>query len=295
MSGPVAVWSLWTAPLTGGSHPGWGTPRHHLLSWVLSVRLARPLFGRLVLVTDSRGAALLRDGLGLPFDEVSTALDALHGLDPDWWAVAKLHACAMQETPFVHLDSDVYLWRPLPERLLAAPVFAEHPETGELGASCYRPEEVEAALRRSGGWLPEELAAWMPHGGRLTAPNCGVLGGTAVGFLRHFAAQALRLVGHPDNQAAWRSRPVAGDAIVVEQLLLAACVAYHAARPGSPHAGVRLDYLFESGAAAWREAEAAGYTHLVAGAKRDPEILARLDRVVARDWPEDHARACALV
>jgi len=67
--------------------------------------------------------------------------------------------------------NDVFLWKPLDDVLLAAPVFAELPETGDLGDSCYRPEAVEHALRRSGGWMPDEFMAWMPHGGRLIAPN----------------------------------------------------------------------------------------------------------------------------
>ena len=116
-----AVWSLWTAPLTSGTHPGWLTPRHHLLGWILSFHLARAHATETCLVTDSQGAALLVEGLGLPFDHVSTALDALAGRDPEWWAIAKLHACAAQDAPFLHLDSDVFLWQPLPAALLAAP------------------------------------------------------------------------------------------------------------------------------------------------------------------------------
>lgn len=290
-----AVWSLWSAPLTGGTHPGWLTPLHHLLGWILSFHLARAHAAETRLVTDAAGAALLVDGLGLPFDHVSTELDALAGWDPEWWAIAKLHACAAQDAPFLHLDSDVFLWKPLPPSLLAAPVFAEHPEESDLGASCYRPEAVEHALRQAGGWMPEEFMAWMPHGGRLVAPNCGILGGTDTAFLRYFAHTALRFIGHPANMPAWRRKAgIAGDAIVFEQLFLAACVQYHAGRAGSPHATVRLEHLFASPAAARHDAEAQGYTHLVAGAKREAGVLAALERIVARDHPAAYARACAM-
>ena len=137
--------------------------------------------------------------------------------------------------------------------------------------------------------------AWMPHGGRLVAPNCGVLGGTDTAFLRHFATTALRFIDHPANQPIWaRKAGIAGDAIVFEQLFLAACVQYHAGRAGSPHASVRLMHLFESPAAARQDAEARGYTHLVAGAKREPAVLAALERIVARDHPAAYARASAL-
>jgi hypothetical protein len=55
-------------------------------------------------------------------------LDGLPSTLRRWWTLGKLHAYRSQTTPFVHLDSDVYLWSPLPRRLTSAPVFGQNPE-----------------------------------------------------------------------------------------------------------------------------------------------------------------------
>jgi hypothetical protein len=73
-----AVWSFWSAPMAAGSGSGgWLESKYHLMSWVFSVEMARRHFRKIALVTDTPGADLLVDGLGLRFDEVSTELDAL--------------------------------------------------------------------------------------------------------------------------------------------------------------------------------------------------------------------------
>ena len=83
--------------------------------------------------------------------------------------------------------------------------------------------------------------------------------------------------------------------ILAEQYLLAACIEYHRRRAGSPHGGVDIAYLFESGAAASNRDRLmqAGFTHLIADAKRNPVFARRLEARVQRDYPEHYAR-CVL-
>jgi hypothetical protein len=102
---------------------------HHLLSWVLSVCEAVRHYPDTCLVTDTEGARLLVDSLGLPFRHVDLRLDALHpACDDEWWVLGKLTAYAAQTAPFIHLDNDVVLWNALPSAVTAAPVFAQNPE-----------------------------------------------------------------------------------------------------------------------------------------------------------------------
>ena len=290
-----AVWSLWTKPLHASQHTGWPTQQHHLLSWILSVFTARQHFGETHLVTDSAGADLLVETLDLPFDSVDLSLDALGQQDPDWWSLGKLYAYRAQHEPFVHIDSDVFLWNPLPPELLAADIFAQSPETAPYGRSYYRPESIEVDIRRHGGFLPPEFASHLPLGGEVRAANCGILGGMRTDFIRHYADAAIQLVEHPDNAAAWATRPRRDqDCVTVEQLTLTACEAWHSGREASPFRDVRLAYLFWSEAAAFSEAEARGYTHLVAGAKREPQALAALEQIVARAHPDRYSRVVDL-
>jgi len=62
-----------------------------------------------MLVTDTEGARLLVDKLGLRFTTVMTTLTALDDADPEWWVLGKLWAYRAQTEPFVHLDNDVFL------------------------------------------------------------------------------------------------------------------------------------------------------------------------------------------
>lgn len=322
-----AVWSLWTKPLTQSSRAGWLSPKHHLLSWLLSFESARRFYPETHLVTDDEGARTLIDGLGLEFEHVSTALNALARHDPDWWVLGKLHAYRHQDAPFVHIDSDVFLWEPLPERVASAAVFAQNPEHfGPCAApdppeliTPYRPELIERALTADArGWLPEEWV-WFRRArpDRQRGECCGVFGGTRTDFVRHYAETALRLAHDPANESGWaRVRDMVDSTVDVEQYTLAACVEYHAARPESPFAGVRIAYLFDSAAAAYEPYSASypgnthlfgraeqeaiiadhpGYTHLIGRSKQDAAIADRLERRVRRDYPEQYERCLALV
>lgn len=286
-----AVWSLWTKPLIAKRRQGWLTPKHHLLSWVLSFELAKRYYPDTCLITDDAGAAMLIDGLGLQFGSVSLALNTLTDHDPDWWAIGKLYAYAAQQEPFVHIDNDVFLWEPLPQTLKLAPVFAQHPEYTSYGTSFYRPESIEYDIRRHGGWMPEEFERYMPVGGQLKAENCGIVGGTSTGFIRHYAESAIRFIEHPDNQKAWASRPKRDqDFVTFEQLMLSACLAYHQGRQDSPYADISIAYLFDSYAEALTQADGMGYTHLVAESKRDPQLSCSLEQIVAKDFPLHYQR-----
>jgi hypothetical protein len=292
-----AVWSFWSKPFRAGTGPSWREPVHHLLAWGLSLRLARSHCPETMLVTDTPGRALLVDELGLSFGEVSTALDELDDADPGFWMLGKLVAYSMQDVPFVHLDTDVFLWRPLPASVAGAPVFAQHPEVIPVDRGG-GPRAVEAAFASHGLSLPAEWRWYRSHQPRYhREANCGILGGTRPALLRHFAGLALELVRDPWYSAAWASMPFDGTMnMTIEQFLVAACVDYHRFAPASPHRGSYLRYLFPSAAQAYNPeyARRAGYTHLLSSAKQHPEATARLAARVRAEDPDFYARCEAI-
>ena len=190
-----AVWSFWSKPFAEARGSGWHRPLHHLLAWGLSLRLARRHYPDTMLVTDSEGRALLVDGLGLSFETVTTDLDRLRRADGRLWALGKLAAYGLQTAPFVHLDTDVFLWRALPGRVTSAPVLAQHLERWPAGDGACCPHLLEDAFARAGLRLPAEWAwARARWGVTVLEANCGIVGGTHVAFLRHYAGLALDLV-----------------------------------------------------------------------------------------------------
>jgi hypothetical protein len=284
-----AVWSFWSEPFRAHYAPVWGTPRNHALAWVGSVQSAARHYPDTMLVTDSAGARLLVDRLGLEFSEVSTCLDRFQGRDPGWWVLGKLAAYGMQTAPFVHIDNDVFLWKPLPARLESASVLLQHPEVYSPDQTIYRTGDVERAFAETGGVLPVEWrwARARPDG--LTADNCGIVGGCDVAFMRYFAETALDLVDRPENAAGWSRYPDKWHFVyIVEQFLLSACVGYHQFHPDSAFKGVQAQYLFRSWDEARdpRKAEQLGFTHLMAWSKRAPAIMHRLSERVRKEWPE---------
>jgi hypothetical protein len=193
-----AVWSFWSSPYRAHYHRLWHSEKHHLLSWALSVAVASKHYPDTWLVTDSRGARVLVDRLGLPFRHVDLSLDRLNLTDNDneWWVLGKLTAYAVQTAPFFHLDNDVFLWRPLPAAVTAAPIFAQNPETFRFeDQSLYRLDAFVQGIERFGGWLPEEWHWYVKQRGN-GALCCGIFGGQELAFIR------LRGSGDSDHPAS---------------------------------------------------------------------------------------------
>lgn len=289
-----AVWSFWSKPFDAHHHQVWASVQHHLFAWVLSTKTAMRHYRPAVLYTDDAGARMLLDGIGLEFDEVYTELNALHGHDPLWWALGKLYAYRAQTEPFIHLDNDVFLWQPLPERLESAALFAQNAEYFIPGQSYYQPEAFEWALDGiEGAWLPPEWRWYRMRVLPQRAECCGVFGGKRVDFVKHYAAQAIKILEHPANQAAWvKLDEKIGHNILFEQYLLAACIEYHRRRADSPYCDIDIGYVFASLDEAFdpETASRVGYTHLIADSKRNRQLADRLEARIAREYPDLYRR-----
>jgi hypothetical protein len=283
-----AVWTYWSRPAESGRSTPWRTQLHHFLAWGLSLHAARKHYPETVLVTDRNGKKLLIEKLGLPFAHVSTELDRLRDVDPGWWALGKLVSYSMQPQPFIHIDTDAFLWKRLPPEVEAAPVIAQCPEIRTNKHDCYQ-GEIERAFIAHHAKLPTEWE-WERS---LDTPqfreeNCGIVGGQNVAFLRYFAETALDLVLSPANASAWRSLGVKFCYnMVIEQYLLSALIGFHRYHPESPFKGIKAKYLFTS----WEEGldqnrtARLGFTHLMGGAKSHPAVARRLEDRLRRDDP----------
>jgi hypothetical protein len=288
----VATWSFWSPPFQDAHRKRWLDDQFHLLSWVLSVTTVARHFPVCELVTDSPGARLLVDELGLPFTGVSTALDALNPRNREWWVLGKLRAYREQTQPFLHFDSDVYLWSALPQALMAADIIVQNPEPAPTDdRTYYKPRQIAEAFAKHGGQLPGFVRNHMECAS--IAFCAGVFGGSALGVIHSYAEEAERLVYSPRNRRAWATL---GDArthsVYVEQYILAARVAHeHCRRPA-----LNVAPLFANQSDAFNEASARrmGYTHLIGDAKRNPilrDLVAAKAQVVA---PDLYERACSI-
>ncbi len=288
-----AVWSFWTKPYYAGRQSRWHSELHHWLAWGLSVYAARQHYPETSLVTDDEGARILVDGLQLPFEHVSTGLNALADQDPEWWCLGKLEAYRLQQTRFLHLDADVFLWKSLAPEVAQADVFTQNPVPILPGVTPYRPEEFERAIGRpANGWLPKEWI-WYRRTANQHSTCCGVFGGGRIDFINDYAGAVLRLVADPANRGALRTlRGKEAHMFLIEEYTLTACVEYHHQRKRSPYRGIEIRHIFPTLEDAYRpeQTTAAGFTHLAGSAKRNVQLSRDLEARVQKDLPEFYER-----
>jgi hypothetical protein len=286
------VWSFWAEPFRHGRGSTWLTDYHALLSWVLSVETARRHYPDTSLVSDDAGAELLIDRLGLRFDRVSLDLNRLRGRDPSWWALGKLYAYRLQDVPFVHIDSDVYLWKRLPSEVESASVFAQSPEwfDPDNDRSYYNVRAVERTFPRGGpGWLPKEWRWYTSGPGPRTASCCGILGGSRIELIADYAELGIRVVEAGRNAAGWATWEDTQECnVLIEQMLLDAVVAYRREHPRlEADTSLSVCHLFRGACDPFDPDLAAsrGYTHLISGAKRNAGVMADLEARVMAEFP----------
>jgi hypothetical protein len=269
--------------------------KHHLLSWVLSVMTGSRHFRRTQLITDTPGARLLVDHLAIPFTEIRTDLDAFAAYDPAWFVLGKLASYRVLATPFVHLDSDVYLWDALPQRLRDADVLAQSYEPFRLGDPLYRPECIEFRLRSAGVQLPTPLDRHLPSGGVFTALNCGIVGGNRLDFLAEYAGSAVRLIENCAGRCVeWGGLSAVHRSIFIEQYFLSACLEHANAGHTPPGGPIGVAVLFPSTLDAYRmeSSSLARYTHLLGVSKRRADLSSRLETLVKSQYPALYGRCC---
>lgn len=187
-----AVWSFWSRPFSGRS---WMLQHHEWASFALSCVVASRHYSDTLLVTDSDGARLFA-ALGVPFGEISTALDALGAVDPRHPNRDKLRAhrvaCELGD-PYVHVDGDVFLWAPLAPHVERAPVFCE--SIFSAGGIGHWAREV---FERHGGSVPPSWG----HGDSSLAG--GILGGNDLETLHQWIDEAEAWEDDPRNSEAWQ-------------------------------------------------------------------------------------------
>ncbi len=287
-----AVWSFWSKPFWLNRQSIWVSEKHHLFAWVLSLETARKHHSQTALVTDDEGAQLLVDDLGLQFDQLYLTLNALKNQDPVWWALGKLYAYRAQTDPFVHIDSDVFLWKALPDRMVTAPLLAQNPEYFLTDTLWYKPEAFEDTIQAVNGWLPEQWVWYRTYGLLQKGYCCGIFGGGNIDFIQAYANLAIQIIKHPANQLAWeRLNSGIERNILVEQYLLSACLEYSRCHSGYASGHLDMQCLFDSMNDSFIPAKTtqAGFTHLMS-AKRNKAIAESLENRVRRDYPEHYKR-----
>lgn len=188
------VHSLWSKPLiqqllSKKSVGGWPSASFFYMSWALSCLKCRQFYDKVELVTDRKGYSLLIEKLRLPYTDVRVVLDDLNDYHTDLWALGKIYAYSIQEEGFIHVDSDVYIWRKFNANLEQADLIAQHKE------DAYNHNDKfweDVAINFS--FIPEEIVQYRKKYRKITEVNAGILGGNDLTFLKRYTQRAFEFV-----------------------------------------------------------------------------------------------------
>lgn len=187
------VQSFWSKPFFRPEgtrlHGGWPHRRYNYISWALSCLLLSEHYDKLEIVTDEMGKEILIDKLGLPYTSVQVVLDELNHYHPDLWALGKLFAYRIQKEPFLHVDSDIFIWKPFDDRLTSAPLVAQNRESY---TSHYTFQYGEVYKHFS--TVPKYMQGLTEQFEFIPAINAGILGGTDLDFFETYTGEAFDFV-----------------------------------------------------------------------------------------------------
>ena len=165
-------------------------------SWKLSLALANKHYSKVHLICDSIGYDLLKD---LPFTSFSTVLDDLPSF-PLIWMLPKIYAyniAASKGKPFLHLDSDVFLWESLPKKLLNSRIFAQS-EDNPFSSYVYDFDVFKTKI-------PDIWKKYQKSSDLIIPYNMGIFGGKDTEIIKKYSQFVLDMVNDPKLEITWRT------------------------------------------------------------------------------------------
>jgi hypothetical protein len=189
-----AVFSYFNADESFTNKAGFNTFSDFLYTMALATELASHHFKEVEIATTSWGAMVLKTA-GIQATEYSTVLDSMKGISRWFWAYGKLIAYTEQTRPFVHIDNDVFLFSPLPERILNARLCFQSKE--QMNIPIYNWYNL---LRPC--WDKASVKPRVIHANVITdyAYNCGICGGYDFGFFKEWIRCSAEYLFAPENQ-----------------------------------------------------------------------------------------------
>jgi len=171
-----------------------------LFATALAVHLASTHFKEVVMVSSKWGNKMFKS-IGLPVTTFSDEIEKAKHVSRWFWAYGKLLAYVSQDKPFVHMDNDVFLWEPLPGRILRAELCFQSKEPFELDGYKYY-----QMLKKV--WADAPVKPWQIKENEVNdfAYNCGICGGNNLDFFREWIDCSRKYIFAPQNQNVFFSK-----------------------------------------------------------------------------------------
>jgi hypothetical protein len=189
-----AIFSYFNPDEDFGNRSGFMKYSDFLFTTALSVLCASRLFKEVQIISSSWGVDMLSQ-FNLPVTSYSDRLNEMKDVSPYFWAYGKLIAYCEQTTPFIHIDNDVFIWKPLPERILNARLcFQSHEPFDKAGYKYYN------MLKPCFNMAPVKPTAIKKNPVTDFAYNCGICGGFDLDHFREWRENSAEYIFAERNQ-----------------------------------------------------------------------------------------------
>jgi hypothetical protein len=133
--------------------------------------------------------------LKLPITSYSAKLNSIRNISRFFWAYGKLIAYTEQRKPFVHIDNDVFLWRPLPKEILNARLCFQSHEPFDIDGYKYYNQ-----LKECWNQAPVRPQSIVDNEVDDFAYNCGICGGHDLKFFKEWKKCSEEYIFAPANE-----------------------------------------------------------------------------------------------
>ena len=174
---------------------GWLSYEYHWLGWILSCNQLRKFYDNVELYTDSFGYEILIEKLNLPYTKVHVVLDEMNQYPKELWAIAKIKTYELQNTPFLHVDGDVFIWKPFPKNLLKKSLIVQNLEN-----STEYYQKMWSLISAQLNFIPKEIYNYNTEIANLGC-NMGIFGGNDIDFLKKYTSKSFEFVDK--NKENW--------------------------------------------------------------------------------------------
>ncbi|TRX00158.1 DUF6734 family protein [Flavobacterium gawalongense] len=193
---------------------GFLCPEIHYMSWAFSCLQLIKFYPNVELHTNKAGKEILINLLGLPYTKVHLSLETefMDNLLPSMWAYCKIHTYSQQKEPFLHIDGDVFIWKPFETVLLQSPLIVQNiDENLQVYNDCL------AILRKQAPFLPD----WLKFSeNQIKAYNAGIIGGKDIKFFKKYTDLAFEFYNKNLNLFVADNKENKHIHIIPEQYLL---------------------------------------------------------------------------
>jgi len=272
-----AVFSYFNPQSSFDNKCGFTTFPDFLHTTALSAWCASQHFKEVEMVSDDWGLDMFK-AIGLPVTTYSNALNSMNDISRFFWAYGKLIAYNIQDKPFVHLDNDVFLWDPLPDRILNAELCFQSTEPFKLAGYGYY-----KLLKRPWRAAKVRPAKIVKNPVMDFAYNCGICGGHNLDFFQEWIECSQQYIFAPENQGLFFkdfAHLLIHQNLFHEQYFAASLIKMHKMRD-------RVEVIHED---AIKIPDVQKYTHLWGTTKKDFGMQRRVNMRLQIEAPELHAR-----